>query len=133
MTHTPITLERFEIFGFLYECLLSGAVTEKELQAGIEHLIEDCDDIGLLEIYPDLIECGEDRAELLHAFRNITHVFWDSPLRLSQFFALNGIALKRGFDSFDHTPLDDKRDRMMLERYPEVEKLFRKIFPFIEF
>lgn len=133
MTHPIITLERFEIFGFLQECLLSGAITEQELQTGIEHLIADCDDIGLLEIYPDLIECGEDRTELFHAFQNITHVFWRSPLRLSQFFALNGIALKRGFDMFDNTPLDDKRDRMMLERYPEVEELFRRTFPFIDF
>lgn len=91
MTHPTITLERFEIFGFLEECLLACAVTEKELQTGIEHLIAGCDDIGLLEIYPDLIECGEDRTELFHAFNNITHLFYDSPLRLSQSFALKAL------------------------------------------
>lgn len=133
MAKSTIQLGKYEIFGFHRSCLLSEAINEQELVQNLERLIASCDDIDLLEIYAELLGCGDDRFNLLRTFRNITHVHLYDPLSEAQSYALDGIAYKRGITPYEHTSALKKKAQKALERYPEVEKLFREVFPLIEF
>lgn len=133
MESKTIQLGKYEIFGFIYECLLSEAVTGAEVQTSLEHLVAACDDIELLEIYADLLGNNDSDTDLIQSFDDIGDLDWMSPLTDSQDDALAGIAYQRGTIPYDHTPALEKKSRTALDKHPEVLKLFRDIFPFIDF
>lgn len=135
MENNDIVLEKYKIFGFLYVCLLRSAVTENELRLTMEKLVADCEDIEFLEMYADILEYDGSRLDLLRNFENINHYKWYAPLSKEQDDALIGIAYQRGNRSTDET-YDEKYKQNginALEKHPEVLRLFRKFFPFINF
>lgn len=135
MENKDIVLEEYKILGFLYVCLLRSAVTEKELQTTMEKLVADCENIEFLEMYADILEYDGSRLNLIKNFRNIKNVDWRSPLSETQDDALIGIAFQRG-NRFTDDIYDEKYKRNginALEKHPEVLRLFRKVFPFIDF
>lgn len=133
MEHKCILRNKYKIFGFLFACLSNMSVTEKELEQAIHCLIADCSDMELIETYIDILEYDGTRLDLMDKFRSINHSKWLSPLTKSQDDALIGIAYKRGVLQYEHTPELEANAKRALEKHPEVTKLFRDVFPFIDF
>ena len=124
---------KFQPLGFLYSNLLSESAGAEEVDAALIILIENCNDASLLELYVELLGHTDDDLALIKAFRNIKTVHWYDDLSEDQSDALTGITYKRGITPYEHTPALEKRAKRALEKHPEVEELFRKVFPFIEF
>lgn len=133
MQNNDIILEKYEHLGFIYECLLSEAVTEAEVLTSLEHLVAACDDINLLEIYANLLGHHDSDTELIQSFDDMDDLDWMSPLTDSQDEALTGIAYQRGTIPYEHTPALEANAKHALKKHPEVTRLFRKFFPFIDF
>lgn len=133
MQNNDIILEKYEHLGFIYECLLSEAITEAEVLTSLEHLVAACEDKDLLEIYADILGHHDSDIELIQSFDDIGDLDWMSPLTDSQDDALTGIAYQRGTIPYEHTPALEANAKCALEKHPEVTILFREFFPFINF
>ncbi|OBQ46483.1 hypothetical protein [Halodesulfovibrio spirochaetisodalis] len=133
MENKELKANEYEVIGFQHSCLLFETINEEELQTNLERLIVQCEDTELLIAYSDLIGCGEDRFSLIKTFRERYHGDWDVGLTEKQLDALTGIAYKRGIIPYEHTSGLERKAKKALKSHPEVERLFRKVFPFIDF
>ena len=132
MLHNQITLEKHRILGFYLACIYSKAIDLAEMKRSIEGQLIICDDIEMLEIFSELVSFDGSKLELAKIIYNSSPNS-HSPLSESQDDALTGIAYKRGVIPYEHTPALEQTAKRALEKHPEVEELFREVFPFIKF
>ena len=131
---TPILANKYKILGFLYSCLCNFTATEEEVLEAIHILIANCTDDEMLEHYIDLLENDGTRLNLMAQFKKINHFKWLPSLTDSQDNALIGITSKRGVAvPYDYTQSYENDMKSALDKHPEIEELFREVFPFIKF
>lgn len=130
-----ITIEPLQLLGILYVSFLNLAVTQEELEKVIYSLIEKNCDEELFSILIDLLDYDGSRSGIIKNFRQINHKKWLPPLSGTQYDALAGIAYKRGNWISDSSDPKNNEEHALkaLKNHPEVEELYRKVFPFIEF
>lgn len=119
----------YEEIKFVYACFAAESISISELQKWADSRLLMCDDADLLDYYALLSVFNGKLVQLYELTRDIVCT-WDGGNKYG--FALIGIAFKRGAVPFEDSPSREEALKA-LERYPEVEKLFRVVFPFIEF
>lgn len=134
MENKKITIEQLQIIGVLYASFLNLAITQEELEKAIYSLIEKNSDEELFSILIDLLDYDGSRSGIIKNFRQINHKKWLPPLSGTQYDALVGIAYKRGNWVSDVSDPENNEEHALkaLKNHPEVEELFRRVFPFIK-
>jgi len=115
--------------GFAKACLMSQAVTFEEYSKWAETIIENTDD------YPsyilDIFDFSDRLAYISHMSQNMpSWVYWE-PENESERDAIDGIAYSRFFENQSDAV---KRIHALaaLEKNPQIEANYRRLFPFIE-
>lgn len=122
---------------FSFRCVNTGTLTFKELQNYVEQLILENDDLPTFIYELPMCTNFSSYVHTAHPYLNRVDYYFDAD----QLRALYGIAHLRGRDldkdrvgdSDDDVRITNKRALAYLKKYPEVEKKFRKQFPFIDF
>lgn len=119
--------DNYDVIGFVFSCLYSGAITDDDLKKWSENVIRDNDVSETPDYIFKLVDFDGDRLNIL----NLIGFPFEWKASKSQRNTLYGIALKRGEDLGD----DCSQSVAMksLEKHPEVELRFRETFPFINF
>lgn len=113
--------------GFVLTCLYRDAITDEEFLKLIFHIIEHNDDYPPYII--DLTDYKGDRLWLVKTIGFSTG--W--PFAEEDDNAIYGITYKRGFKPYKDVTITKEEALKKLEECPHVEKMFREIFPFIDF
>lgn len=122
--------ENSDTLGFVFDCLFSGVINKKEVNLWAEKVIGENEVKDLPDYIFDLIDYNGTAIYLskLVGFDPI----WKHTK--SQDMALYGIRLKRGKSlRKDDVSFNAEQALKALEKHPEIEKLFRETFPFIDF
>ncbi|RBJ77478.1 hypothetical protein C3L29_030840 [Pseudomonas sp. MWU12-2534b] len=114
-----------KLIGFVVACFFCGAVTRRELNDWSAHAL-------VLEGAPNyLYDLMEFHDEPFKIYKVIGHVpDWECTEREER--ALYGIAVRRGFEPYD-MPLTPNEALECLAGSPDIERLFRQVFDFIEY
>ncbi|OCG78426.1 hypothetical protein A9G42_03160 [Gilliamella sp. Nev6-6] len=119
-----------QTIGFVYYCLLCGVINMDEVNRWAEKVIGENEVSDLPDYIFDLIDLKGTVNELEHLLG-----FFPCWRRTKeQRKAVYGIAVKRGEKlSQDDVSFNEEQALEALKKHPEVEKLFRETFPFIDF
>lgn len=120
-----LTRESCDEIGFVWSCLLNQAISLDEVKRWCYLVIQRDEDYP--EYILDMIDFEGTNFHLLKVigFSPISPFINDAE------YALIGIALKRGVAIYD-SPISKNEALCKVDEYPEVEKMFRETFPFID-
>ncbi|OCG39208.1 hypothetical protein A9G29_09390 [Gilliamella sp. Fer2-1] len=119
-----------QTIGFVYSCLLSGIINMDEVNRWAEKVIGENEVSDLPDYIFDVIDFKGEVREL----ERLIGFFPNWRCTKAQDRAVYGIAVKRGEKlSQDDVSFNEEQALEALKKHPEVEKLFRETFPFIDF
>jgi hypothetical protein len=114
---------------FVYNCLLSGAINMDEVNRWAEKVIGENEVSDLPDYIFDLIDFKGEVTDL----RRLIGLFPSWKHTKEQDRAVYGIRVKRGRSlRRDDVSFNEEQALEALKKHPEVEKLFRETFPFID-
>ena len=115
---------------FVYYCLLSGAINMDEVNRWAEKVIGENEVSDLPDYIFDLIDFKGEVTEL----RRLIGLFPSWECTKAQDRAIYGIRVRRGRKlRKDDVSFNEEQALEALKKHPEIEKLFRETFPFIDF
>ncbi|MWP62730.1 hypothetical protein [Gilliamella sp. Pas-s25] len=118
-----------QTIGFVYYCLLCGVINMDEVNRWAEKVIGENEVSDLPDYIFDVIDFKGIITELERLIGFIP--YWKCTK--AQIKAVYGIAVKRGEKlSQDDVPFNEEQALEALKKHPEIEKLFRETFPFID-
>ncbi|OCG78420.1 hypothetical protein A9G42_03120 [Gilliamella sp. Nev6-6] len=119
-----------QTIGFVYYCLLCGVINMDEVNRWAEKVIGENEVSDLPDYIFDVIDFKGEVREL----ERLIGFFPNWRCTKAQDRAVYGIAVKRGEKlSQDDVSFNEEQALEALKKHPEVEKLFRETFPFIDF
>jgi hypothetical protein len=119
-----------QTIGFVYSCLLSGIINMDDVNRWAEKVIGENEVSDLPDYIFDVIDFKGEVREL----ERLIGFFPNWRCTKAQDRAVYGIAVKRGEKlSQDDVSFNEEQALEALKKHPEVEKLFRETFPFIDF
>ncbi|OCG64702.1 hypothetical protein [Gilliamella sp. Fer4-1] len=119
-----------QTIGFVYYCLLCGVINMDEVNRWAEKVIGENEVSDLPDYIFDLI----DLKGTIRDLQRLIDFFPNWRCTKAQRKAIYGIAVKRGEKlSQDDVSFNEEQALEALKKHPEVEKLFRETFPFIDF
>jgi hypothetical protein len=119
-----------QTIGFVYYCLLCGVINMDEVNRWVEKVIGENEVSDLPDYIFDLI----DLKGTIRDLQRLIDFFPNWRCTKAQRKAIYGIAVKRGEKlSQDDVSFNEEQALEALKKHPEVEKLFRETFPFIDF
>lgn len=123
-----LTRENSNLIGFITKSLAYHAIDRKDVREwAIQTVVNN--NVDELPMYIINLMDFDDNSEDIYKIIGFVPTWKNYKLQLN---ALYGIAVKRGRKLTDIN-LSDKDALNALEKHPEVEKLFRETFPFIDF
>ncbi|OCG39205.1 hypothetical protein A9G29_09375 [Gilliamella sp. Fer2-1] len=118
-----------QTIGFVYSCLLSSVINMDEVTRWAEKVIGENEVSDLPDYIFDLIDFKGGVSDL----RRLLDFSPNWRCTKEQDRAVYGIAVKRGEKlSQDDVSFNEEQALEALKKHPEVEKLFRETFPFID-
>ncbi|OCG50504.1 hypothetical protein A9G35_00570 [Gilliamella sp. Choc5-1] len=118
-----------QTIGFVYVCLLSGVINMDEVNRWAEKVIGENEVSDLPDYIFDVIDFKGIVTELERLIGFFPH--WKRTK--AQDRAVYGLAVKRGEKlSQDDVSFNEEQALEALKKHPEIEKLFRETFPFID-
>ena len=119
-----------QTIGFVVCCLLCGVINMDEVNRWAEKVIGENEVSDLPDYIFDLIDFNGTITELDRLLGFFP--YWRRTK--AQGRAVYGIAVKRGEKlSQDDVSFNEEQSLEALKKHPEIEKLFRETFPFIDF
>jgi hypothetical protein len=124
-----LELKNDKAIGFVYYCLLCGVINMEEINRWAEKVIGENEVSDLPDYIFDLI----DLKGTIRDLQRLIDFFPNWRCTKAQRKAIYGIAVKRGEKlSQDDVSFNEEQALEALKKHPEVEKLFRETFPFID-
>ena len=118
-----------QTIGFVYVCLLSGVINMDEVNRWAEKVIGENEVSDL----PDYIFYVIDLKGTIREFQKLIDFFPCWECTKEQRMAVYGIRVRRGRKlRKDDVSFNEEQALEALKKHPEIEKLFRETFPFID-
>ncbi|OCG78423.1 hypothetical protein A9G42_03145 [Gilliamella sp. Nev6-6] len=128
-----LELKNDKAIGFVYYCLLCGVINMEEINRWAEKVIGENEVSDLPDYIFDLIDFKGTVSELERLIGLFSRFFIHWRCTKAQRKAVYGIRVKRGRSlRRDDVSFNEEQALEALKKHPEVEKLFRETFPFID-
>ncbi|MWP62388.1 hypothetical protein [Gilliamella sp. Pas-s25] len=119
-----------QTIGFVYVCLLSGVINMDEVNRWAEKVIGENEVSDL----PDYIFDVIDFKGIVTELERLIGFFPSWKCTKEQDRAVYGIRVRRGRKlRKDDVSFNEEQALEALKKHPEIEKLFRETFPFVDF